>query len=145
AVDAVAPGGIDQRDLDDGGAAVDLAQHGVEAEAVPADVRLGPDLGIDRDHVALAARLHAEAGEEYQRDGARLDLAVQALEGAAHLLGGQVLADIDIETVALELFGDVARVVDRLLQRGLGVRIFRVAVDKRIALTGSERRGYRRD
>ena len=100
---------------------------------------------IDRDHVALAARLHAKAGEEDQRDRARLDLAVQALEGAAHLLAGQVLADIDIETVALELFGDVARVVDRLLQRRLGVRIFRVADDQRIALAGCERRGYRRD
>jgi hypothetical protein len=89
--------------------------------------------------------LHAKAGEEDQCDGARLDLAVQALERAAHLLAGQVLADIDIETVALEFFGDVAGIVDRLLQRRLGVRIFRVADDQRIALTGCERRGYRRD
>src|SRR5205085_2874730 len=140
-----APASIDQRDLDAGAAAVDLPQHGLEAETVTADVRLGPDLGINRDHVALAARLHAKAGEEYQRDRARLDLAIQALESAVHLLAGQVLADIDIETVALELFGDVARIVDRLLQRRLGVRIFRVADDQCIALTGCERRRYRRD
>ena len=145
ALERVAPGGVDQRDLDAGAAAVDLSQHGLETETVAANIRFGPDLGIDRDHVALPARLHAEAGEEYQRHRARLDLAVQALEGAAHLLAGQVLADIDIEAVALELFGDVAGVVDRLLQRRLGVRIFRVADHQRIALTGGERRGYRRD
>ena len=56
ALERIAPGGIDQRDLDAGAAVVDFAQHRLEAEAVAADVRLGPDLGIDRDHVALAAR-----------------------------------------------------------------------------------------
>ena len=79
------------------------------------------------------------------RDEDRLMGHLRSLEGAAHLLAGQVLADIDVETVALELFGDVARIVDRLLQRRLGVRIFRVADHERIALTGSERRSYRRD
>ena len=145
ALERVAPGGVDQRDLDAGAAAVDLAQHGFEAETVAADVRFGPDLGIDRNHVALAAGLHAKAGKEQQRHRARLDLAVQAVEGPAHLLGGQVFADVDIEAVALELFGDVARIVDRLFQRRFGVRIFRVADHQRIALTGCERRGDRRD
>ena len=128
-----------------GASAVDLSQHGLEAETVTANVGFGPDLGVDGDHVALAARLHAEAGEEYQRHRARLDLAIQAVERAAHLFAGQVLADVDIETVALELLGDVAGVVDRLLQRRLGVRIFRVADHQRVTLAGSERRGYRRN
>ena len=139
AFERVAPGGIDQGDLDAGAAAVDLAQHGFEAETVAADVRLGPDLRIDRDHVALAARLHAEAREENQRDRTRLDLAVQAIEGAAHGLAGQVFTDIDTESVALELVGDFARIVDRLLQRRLGVRVFRVADHQRIAIAGSKR------
>ena len=39
ALERIAPGGVDQRDLDAGAAAVDLAQHGFEAEAVAADIR----------------------------------------------------------------------------------------------------------
>ena len=41
------------------------------------------------------------------------------------------------------MLGDVTRVVDRLFQRRLGVRIFRVADDQRETLAGPERRGYR--
>ena len=141
ALERVAPGGIEQGDLDAGAAAVDVAQHRLEAEPVAADVRLGPDLRVDRNHVALAIRLDAEAGEEDQGDRARLDLAVQPLEGAAHAVAGQVFADIDTEAVALELVGDVAGVVDRLFQRRLGVRIFRVADDQRKTFAGSEARG----
>ena len=107
--------GVDQGDLDAGAAAVDFAQHRLQAEAIAADIRLGPDLGVDRDHVALARRLDAESAEENQRDRAGLDASVELVEGAAHLLAGQVFADFDIETVALEFVGDVAGVVDRLL------------------------------
>ena len=101
----------------------------------------GPDLRVDRDHVALAAGLDAKAGEEDQRDRARLDLAVQPVEGAAHRVAGQVFADIDIEAVALEFVGDVAGVVDRLLQRRLGVRIFRVADHERKPLAARRTTG----
>ncbi len=143
ALERVAPGGVDQGDLDAGAAAVDLAQHRLQAEAVAANIRLGPDLRIDRDHIALAVRLDAEAREENQRDRAGLDLAVELVEGAAHRVAGQVFADIDGEAVALEFVGDVAGVVDRLLQRRFGVRIFRVADDQRKAVARCKRRGDR--
>src|SRR5262249_43358814 len=81
--------------------------------------------------------------EEDQRDRSGLDLAVEALERAPHLLARQVLANIDIEAVALELVGDVARIIEGLLQRRLGVRIFRVADHKGIAITGCEGRRNR--
>ena len=55
ALERIAPGGVDQGDLDAGAAAVDFAEHRLQAEAVAANIRLGPDLGVDRDHVALAA------------------------------------------------------------------------------------------
>jgi len=41
--------------------AVYLAQNRLEAETIAAHIGFGPDLAIDRDHVALAARLHAKA------------------------------------------------------------------------------------
>ena len=96
----------------------------------------GPDLGVDRDHVALAAGLDAEPAEENQRDRAGLDLSVRLVEGAAHRVAGQVFADLDIEAVALEFVGDVAGVVDRLLQRRFGVGIFGVADHQRKPLAG---------
>src|SRR5438552_2974071 len=64
ALERIARGCVDQGDLDTGAAAVDLAQHRFKAETVASNVRLGPYLRIDRDHVALAARLHAETREE---------------------------------------------------------------------------------
>ena len=116
-------------------------------EAVAADIRLGPDLGVDRDHVALAVGLDAVSAEENQRDRAGLDPSVEAIEGVAHRVAGQVFADLDVEAVALEFVGDVAGVVDRLLQRRFGVGIFRVADHERkpVAAIRSTRRHDRRD
>ena len=64
-------------------------------------------------------------------------LAVEAVEGAPHAVAGQVFADIDVEAVALEFVGDVAGVVDRLLERRFGVGIFGVADDQRKAVGAS--------
>ena len=131
ALERIAPGGVDQGDLDARAAAVDFAQHRLQAEAVAANIRLGPDLGVDRDHVALAAGLDAEPAEENQRDRAGLDASIEAIEGAAHRVAGQIFSDLDVEAVALELVGDVAGVVDRLFERRFGVGIFRVADHQR--------------
>ena len=60
-----------------------------------------------------------------------LMLAVEVVEGAPHAVAGQILADLDVKAVALEFVGDVARVVDRLLERRFGVGIFGVADDQR--------------
>ena len=80
----------------------------------------------------MTVGLDAESAEENQRHRAGLDAPVEAIEGAAHRIAGQVFADIDIEAVALEFVGDVAGVVDRLLQRRFSVGIFRVADDERV-------------
>ncbi|MGY4328857.1 hypothetical protein ACVWWG_003274 [Bradyrhizobium sp. LB7.2] len=78
--------------------------------------------------------------KEHQCHRPRLDLAVQLVEGAAHAVAGQVLIDLDGKAIALELVGDVARVVERFLQWGVGVRIFGVAYDQRKAIAGRKRR-----
>ena len=57
--------------------------------------------------------------------------AVEAIEGAAHAVAGQIFSDLDVEAVTLEFVGDVAGVVDRLLERRFGVGIFGVADDQR--------------
>ncbi|MGY3471581.1 hypothetical protein ACVW0I_008452 [Bradyrhizobium sp. LM6.11] len=145
ALERVAPGSIDERDLDSGAAGVELAKHGFEADAVAAHVGFGPDLRIDRQQIALPRRLDAESAEEHQCHGPRLDLAVQLVEGAAHAVAGQVLIDLDGKAIALELVGDVARVVQRFLQRGVGVRIFGIAYDQRKAIAGRKRRSGRNE
>src|SRR5882757_10370200 len=61
ALERVAPRGVDQCDLDAGAAAVDFAEDRFQADAVAANIRLGPDLRIDRDQVALAGGLNAES------------------------------------------------------------------------------------
>ena len=57
-------------------------------------------------------------------------LPYKPIEGAPHAVAGQVFPDIDAETVALEFVGDVAGVVDRFLERRVGVGIFGVADDQ---------------
>ncbi|MGY4448691.1 hypothetical protein ACVWZR_003351 [Bradyrhizobium sp. i1.3.1] len=138
ALEGIAPGGVDQRDLDARATGIELAEHGLQAETVAADVGFGPDLRVDRQHVALARRLDAETAEEDQRHRARLDLAIELVERAAHAVAGQVLADFNGKAVALELVGDVARVVERFLQRGVRVWIFGVANDQRITVAGGQ-------
>ena len=64
--------------------------------------------------------------------------AVKAVERAAHAVAGQIFADLDVEAVALEFVGDVARVVDRLLERRFGIGIFGVADDQRKPVAGGD-------
>src|SRR6202012_5137923 len=75
----VAPGRVDQRNLDPGATVIEFTQHGFEADAIAPDVRLGPDLGVDRNHEALAVGLNAKAAEKDQRHIARLDVAIEPL------------------------------------------------------------------
>src|SRR5690606_13085257 len=113
ALERVAARGVEQRDFHARAAAVDLAENGFEAEAVAAHVGLGPDLRVDRQDVALPRRLNAKAAEEDQRGGAWLDAAVEFIECAPHGVAGEILADLDVEAVALQLVGEIAGVIDR--------------------------------
>ena len=131
ALERIAAAGVEQGNLDTGAAVVDFAQNRFEAEAVPANVGFGPDLGVDRYHVALARGLDAEAAEEQQHDRSRLDAAVEAIERAPHAVDVQIFSDLDIEAVTPEFVGDVAGIVDRLLERRLGVGILGVADHQR--------------
>jgi hypothetical protein len=71
-------------------------------------------------------------------------MAIQAVECLAHAIAGQVLADLDGETVMLEFIGDAPRVVDRLLQRRIGVGIFGIANDKGKPVSGAGSRNENR-
>src|SRR5579872_2467607 len=106
---------------------MDFAKHRFETEAVTADVRLGPDLRIDRDQEALAIGLNAKATEEDECNTAGLDLAVKPLQRFAHAVTGQIFTDLDRKAVALELLGNAAGVVDGLLQWRVRVGISRIA------------------
>src|SRR5258708_2078859 len=107
-----------------------------------------PGLGGRRYHKGRAAGLDAEGAEGNQRDGAGLDAPVELVESPAHRFAGQVLPDLDTESVALEFVGDLAGVVDGLLERRFGVGIFGVADHKRKpvgAVVRRHRRDQRRD
>jgi hypothetical protein len=76
-------------------------------------------------------------------------MAVQPVEGLAHAIAGQVLADLNREAVTLELVGNASRIIDRFLQWRIGVRILGVADDEGKPLGGDrsrrENRGERKD
>ncbi len=77
------------------------------------------------------AGLNADATEEDHRDGALLDLVIETVKRALRGFAGQILAGLDLEAVTLQLFGDIACVIDRLLQRRVGGGVFGVADDQR--------------
>jgi hypothetical protein len=60
-------------DLDPRPFAVQLRQDRVDADPIPPNVGLGPNLRADRDEVGLSRGLNAEAIEVDQRDSSTLD------------------------------------------------------------------------
>ena len=58
------------------------------------------------------------------------NLAVEAFEGALHLLFGEIVASLDVEAEAAQFVGHRARVASRLRQRGIRARIGGVADDQ---------------
>src|SRR5207245_3834718 len=95
ALEWIAAGGVEDGDFDPGALAVHLGKQRFEAVSVASHVRLGPDLGIGRDHVGLPVGLNPEAAEEEKRGRAGPDLAVEAIDRRAHSVVGEVLADLD--------------------------------------------------
>ena len=63
-------------------------------------------------------------------DAAGLDPAVETLDGALRRFLGEVLPHVDVEAVALQLVGDGARILGRLLDRRFRVRVVGVADDQ---------------
>jgi len=66
-----------------------------------------------------------------QRSRIGFDLAVETIERRAHRLFGEVLPDVDLESLSPQVIGQCAGTVDRILQRRIGVRIGRVGDDQR--------------
>ena len=146
----IAAAGVDHDQLGAGALFLDRVQHGFDADAVAAHVGFLPDLGIDRDHVALAAGLHAVAAEIQHHHGIGLDLGLQPGDGAAHVVLAGVLDDVDVKAALAQRGGERAGIVDRLRQRRIGVGIVTVADHQRdlrtlgdggFALLGRDRLG----
>src|SRR6202012_4445895 len=92
----IAAGGGDHDELCAGAALLHHVEHGFDADALVAHVAFLPDRGIDRDHVALAAGLHAIAAEEQHHHGIGADLRFQPQHRADHVVPGGVFHHIDI-------------------------------------------------
>ena len=82
-LERISPRRIENGDLDPGAPRVHFLENCIQADAVAPHVGLGPDLSVNRDDIALPGRLDGVAAEEHQRDRARRDLAVEAIERAA--------------------------------------------------------------
>jgi hypothetical protein len=98
----VAARGVDDDELGLGALFLHHGQHGFDADALAADVGLFPDRGIDRDHVALAADLNAEAAEEQHHHRIRRDPRLQALDGADHVVLAGVFHHVDVKAAAAQ-------------------------------------------
>ena len=96
----IAPGGVDHDELGAGALFLDRVEHGFDADAFAPHVGFLPDPGIDRDHVALAAGLHAVAAEVQHHHGIGLDLGLQTGDGAEHVVLAGVLDDVDVKAAA---------------------------------------------
>src|SRR5262249_5286606 len=106
--------GIAARRIDDDelhGAAIELAQYGLDADAVARNIPLAPDLRIDRNHVFVPSGLNGNAAIIKQRGRAGFDLALEALERVLELLLAEIFAELDVETGRLELVDQHPRVV----------------------------------
>src|SRR6185312_8432326 len=67
------------------------------------------------------------SAEEQHRHGVRLDLGLQADNGAGHVVLGGVLDHVDIKALGAQRGGEAAGIVDGLGQRGRGIRVMAVA------------------
>ena len=88
-------------------------------------------VGIDRDHVALAADLDAIAAEKQHHHRIGPHLRFQPGDRAAHVVLAGVFHHVDVEAVAPQRRGQRPGVVDRLGQRRIGVGIMAVADHQR--------------
>ena len=113
----VAAGGVDHDEFDLGALLLHRVEHGLDADAVAADIGFLPDRGIDRDHVALAADLDAVAAEEQHHHAVGLDLGLEPADGAGHVVLGGVFHHVDVKALAAQRRGEAAGVIDRLRQR----------------------------
>ena len=130
-LEGISPRRVHNGDLDPRAPGVHFGQHRVEAEPVTPQVGFDPDLPIGRDHIGLPGRLNSISAEKKHGSRPGLYLAVEAVDGAAHRLLGEVLAGIHLEADPPQLLGKGAHVFDRIPQRGFRIRISRIADDQR--------------
>src|SRR5262245_15646606 len=87
------------------------------------------NVGVYRDQVVLAVRLHAVAGVVKQPNAALPQLSAKLTYLVVHGLLGKVFTADDLEAHLLQRFGHVPRIVDRVAQ-WWRYRIVRVADDQ---------------
>ena len=118
------PRGVENGDLDAGTLLSISARERIETGSVASHVRFGPNLRIHGNLIRLTVRLNAEAAEK-NSSRVGFDLAVETIERRAHRLFGEVLPDVDLESLSPQVIGQCAALLTVLLQRRIGVRIGR--------------------
>ena len=144
-LERVASGRIDNDDLYFGAFALHLRQQRIEADAVPPDLRLGPDLGVDGNQIGLPRDLDAIAAEIEQGHHAGADLADEGIDRALHIFPADILFEVDIEFGSTKLVGKRAGIADRGGKRRAGIRIVCVSNQERHARGLLRQRRMRED
>ena len=144
-LERVASGRIDNDDLYFGAFALHLRQQRIEADAVPPDLRLGPDLGVDGNQIGLPRDLDAISAEIEQGHHAGADLADEGIDRALHIFSADILFEVDIEFGSTELVGKRAGIADRGGKRRAGIRIVCVSNQERHACGLLRQRRMRED
>ena len=140
----ITPRSIEDSDLYARPALAHLAQNIIKTEAIALDLRLRPNLRVNRNEISLTRRLDAKPTEVKQSRRARLNFCKKCVEGAAHRLAIGVLLLLNFKVVPLQLLGERAGVLDRARHRCAGVRISGIADDQRDALAAAGARRRRR-
>ena len=133
ALKRIPSGRIDNDDLYFCAFALHLGQQCIEADPIPPNFCLGPNLGVDRDQIGLPRDLDAISAEIEQGDHAGTDLADEGIDRALHVLPADILLEVDIEFGSTEFVGKRASIPDRGGQRCAGIRIVCISNEKRHA------------
>jgi hypothetical protein len=145
ALERIFPRRIQDDELHPGTASVHLRQYRLQGNSVALNVRVRPDLGVDRKEVVLPRELDAVPAEEYQRDRARLDPAREIGNGGLHGLFGEIRSHHGIEAGSAQFIGERAGIRDRVAQRSIVVSIAGVCDQQCMPRDGARRIAFIRD
>src|ERR1700730_19327926 len=95
----IAARSVDHRKTDVRARVLELRKQSIDADAIAPNIIFVPDLRINRNHIALSARLNTEASEvnHYNRIGPYFRF--ETSDRACHVVARSVLNEVNVETV----------------------------------------------
>ncbi|WP_246695350.1 hypothetical protein [Methylobacterium sp. P1-11] len=139
ALEGILPSRVNHRDLHAHAATVQLAQDRIEADAITTDFRLGPDLRVDGNKIALALDLDAVSAEVHEGGRTGVELGIEGVQGRLDVLSPQIFAQVDVEIASPQLFREEAPILHDRRQGTLGIGVAAVGDEQGKPPPGSDR------